>query len=43
MPKNPKPALSSDNTAELAKKKEKKNKKKIFWGQRREQIGEWKE
>ena len=36
-PKNPKPASSRDNAAELAKKKDRKDKKKRLWGRRREQ------
>ena len=40
-PKDPKPALLLDNAAvEPAKKKDKKDKKKRFWGQKRKYTGE---
>ena len=41
-PKDLKPALSRDNAPEPAKKKNKKDKKKRFHGQRREHTRDWK-
>ena len=42
-PKDPKSALSRDNVLELPKKDNRKDKKKKFWSQKREHIGEQKE
>ena len=42
-PKNLKLVLSYDNAAEPARKKDRKDKKKRFWGYKREYIREQKE